>query len=172
MSNTIEPHAVSAVEELLLRILDDGREVPREDEIYAVLRLLGFRTPETVFFSSPGEIEEDTLAALPGGEVVCKLISPAVAHRTEIGGIRFAPKDPAVLRRIFSDFSATASRHGVELSGMMAARRLEIEDCVPRQLLLSLSQDDAFGPVVAAGIGGTGTEVWNCLLYTSPSPRD
>jgi acyl-CoA synthetase (NDP forming) len=164
MDNTIGPRTLTVVEELLLGILEEGREVPREDEIYAVLRLLGFETPETVFFSSIDEIGDQALTPLPGGEVVCKLISPAVAHRTEIGGIRFARKDPATLRRIFSEFSETASKQGVELSGMMAARRLDIDDCVPRQLLLSMSQDDAFGPVVAVGIGGTGTEVWNAGL--------
>ncbi len=161
MDNTIEPQVLASIEEILLGILDEGREIPREDEIYAVLDLLGFETPEAVFMTSANEIDEETLASLPGDEVVCKFISPQVAHRTEHGGIRFTEKRPGTLRGVFSDFEAAASRLGVEFSGMLVARRLNVDESVPRQLLLSLKQDRAFGPVVVAGLGGTGTEVYN-----------
>ena len=161
MDNTIEPRALSAIEEILLGILDEGREIPREDEVYNVLNLLGFETPETIFVTSAEEIDDEALASLPGDRVVCKFISPQVAHRTEHGGIVFTDKDPLKLHEVFAEFGSIASRLGVELSGMLVARMLDINDSVPRQLILSLRQDRAFGPIVAAGLGGTGTEVWN-----------
>jgi acyl-CoA synthetase (NDP forming) len=161
MDSTIEPRVLAAIEEILLGILDEGREIPREDEVYAVLNLLGFETPEAVFVTSADEIGEEALASLPGDEVVCKFVSPQVTHRTEHGGIRFTEKRPGTLRGVFSDFETTASRLGVEFSGMLVARHLDVDESVPRQLLLSLKQDRAFGPVVAAGLGGTGTEVYN-----------
>ena len=161
MDSSIWQLVLSAIEEILLGILEEGREIPREDEVYAVLNLLGFETPETVFLTSLDQIDEQVLSSLPGEKVVCKFISPQVVHRTELGGIRFTEKSPATLRTVFTEFEATAAKLGVELSGMLVARCLDIDDSVPRQLLLSLRQDRAFGPVVAAGLGGTGTEVWN-----------
>ena len=161
MDNSIEPRVLAAVEEILLAILGEGREIPREDEVYSVLNMLGFETPETVFYTGTDEIDSRSLASLPGKNVVCKFVSPQIVHRTEHGGIRFTEKSPEILQEVFSDFSATASRLGVEFTGMLVARHLDIDDSVPNQLLLSLRQDKAFGPVVAAGLGGTGTEVWN-----------
>ncbi|MCK4549654.1 MAG: acetate--CoA ligase family protein [Candidatus Krumholzibacteria bacterium] len=161
MDNMIEPRVLSAVEKILLGILDEGREIPREDEVYSVLNLLGFETPETIFVTSAEEIDDEALASLPGDRVVCKFVSPQVVHRTEHGGIVFTDKDAVKLREVFAGFKSIASRLGVELSGMLVARMLDIDDSVPRQLILSLRQDRAFGPVVAAGLGGTGTEVWN-----------
>ena len=58
MDNTIWQLVLSAIEEILLGILEEGREIPREDEVYAVLNLLGFETPETVFFTSQVPIDE------------------------------------------------------------------------------------------------------------------
>jgi acyl-CoA synthetase (NDP forming) len=161
MNNAIKQDVLTAIGNLLLGILEDGREVPREDEVYSLLGLLGFETPEILFVRTADEINDEALASLPADEVVCKFISPQVVHRTEHGGIVFTGKSTEKLRPVFSDFKGIASKLGVEFSGMLIARRLDIDASVPRQLILSLRQDRAFGPVVAAGLGGTGTEVWN-----------
>jgi acyl-CoA synthetase (NDP forming) len=164
MNEWIEGRILGAIEEHLLGILEAGRDMVREDEVYTVLGMLGFETPETVFVESTDEICDELLSRLPGGEVVCKFISPQIVHRTEHGGIRVCGRETEKLREVFCEFEGIADRLGVVFSGMLMARRLDVDESIPRQLLLSLKQDMAFGPVVAAGLGGVGTEIYNEAL--------
>jgi acyl-CoA synthetase (NDP forming) len=144
----------------LLKALEEKRSSLHEHEIYELLGLAGFCVPRTRFVAAEKEIDALDLTHMPPGEVVCKLISPGMPHRTEHGGIRFVPGDPAELRGTFREFSRIAATAGVPFSGMMIAEKIPGKDSIPYQLLLSLRQDPSFGPVVFCGLGGVGTEVY------------
>ena len=148
------------IEDMLTAALEAGRDRLHEHEVYALLRLLGFRTPEAIFVEKARELEKADLAAFAGGRVVCKLISEEMPHRFEHGGIRFSEPDRETLLRIYGDFEGIAAAHGIPFRGMLIAEMIEGSDCVPRQLLLSLRQDPSFGPVVFMGLGGVGTEIY------------
>jgi acyl-CoA synthetase (NDP forming) len=152
--------ALSKIETMLEGMLADGRTNPLEHEVYEILRLAGVRVPATLFAKSEREIASLDLSALPGREVVCKLISPAMPHRSEHGGIRFVKRTKTSLAAAYRDFAAIAGRAGAELTGMMIAEAIEGRDSVPYQLLISLRQDPSFGPIVFLGLGGVGTEVY------------
>lgn len=152
--------AFAKIKTMLEGMLGEGRTNPLEHEIYEVLRLAGFRVPATLFARSERELASLDLSALPGREVVCKLISPAMPHRSEHGGVRFVKRTKASLAATYRDFSSIAERAGVELAGMMIAEAIEGRDSVPYQLLISLRQDPSFGPIVFLGLGGVGTEVY------------
>lgn len=157
-----EAAALREIDLILTRILDEGREIPGEHEVYRILELLGFSPPPNLFVpvgAGPGDLD---LSEVPGDRVVCKLISPQLPHRTEHGGIRFVDRREAAA--VYADFAATAARLGIEFSGMLVVSMIEADEAPPRQLLISLRQDRAFGPVVAMGLGGTGTEVWQASL--------
>lgn len=149
-----------AIEEPLARAFDEGRRQLFEHEIYGILAAAGFRTPRAFFVRGRGEIAGLPLNELPGDRVVCKLISPGMPHRTEHGGVRFVPANAVALAAAFDDFARIAARVGVELAGMLVAELVPGKDCVPHQLIVSLRQDPAFGPVVFCGLGGVGTELY------------
>ncbi len=153
-----------AMDDLLARFADRGRRDLGEHEAYAFLEAAGFRVPRALFVSHAGEIDALPLDRLPGDTVVCKLASPGMPHRTEHGGIRFAPRSHEALEKVFDDFARIAATAGVVLAGMLVVERVEGRDCIPHQLLLSLRQDPAFGPVVFCGLGGVGTELYQRSL--------
>jgi acyl-CoA synthetase (NDP forming) len=156
-----ETSVLKEIERLIGAALDEGREILGEHEVYRILDLLGFTPPPHLFIAAgdPGSLD---LSAVTGDRVVCKLISPQLPHRTEYGGIRFVDRREAAA--VFADFAAIAARMGIEFSGMLVVSMIEAETAPPRQLLLSLRQDRSFGPVVAMGLGGTGTELWQKAL--------
>lgn len=125
-----------------------------------MLSKAGFRVPAALFAASREELGALDLSGIPGDDVVLKLISEDMPHRTEHGGVRFVRKDPSILAETFDSFSSICGRLGAGFSGMMIAERLDIDDSLPHQLLLSLRQDPSFGPVVVLGLGGLGTEVY------------
>jgi len=147
--------AVKKIEKLLGDALREGRSSLLEHEAYDVLELAGIETPSHFFISNP----EEAKAEIPG-KVVCKLISPEMIHRTEFGGIKFIEATDENIKSAFNDFSRIADEAGVIFSGMLVTESLEIDESLPRQLILSLRQDRSFGPLIVIGPGGTGTEIY------------
>lgn len=153
-----------AMDAVLARTAGEGlRNVPEHDA-YAFLDAAGFRVPRAILVSRRDEIGAIPLDEFPGDTVVCKLASPGMPHRTEHGGIRFAPRTRRALEEVFDDFVRVAKSAAVDLEGMLVVERIEGADCIPRELLLSLRQDPAFGPVVFCGLGGVGTELYQRSL--------
>ncbi|MFO7914512.1 MAG: acetate--CoA ligase family protein [Candidatus Krumholzibacteriales bacterium] len=167
--------AVRKIEQMLRKALREGRSSLFEHEVYDILDLAGMETPAHFFISGPEEAKAEIT-----GKAVCKLISPGMVHRTEFGGIKFIEATDENIKSAFSEFSGIAGEAGVEFSGMLVAEYLEIEESIPRQLILSLRQDRSFGPVVVMGPGGTGTEIYRenfredrgLLLTTPETVRD
>ena len=154
------PADMDRIEELLKKALDQGRHGLLEHEIYEILSLMGFRVPRASFISREEEIGALDLDAVPGENIVCKLISPAMPHRSEFGGIKFVERTREGLTAAFREFARIARKAKVPLAGMMIAEKIAGEDSVPHQLLVSVRQDPSFGPVVFCGLGGVGTEVY------------
>jgi acyl-CoA synthetase (NDP forming) len=148
----------------LSKVLEENRTRLREDEIYELLRILGFRTPAAASIKRPEDIASLDLSIFPGERVVCKMISAELTHRFEHGGIRFTEKKTASLKKVFADFKKISAGLNISLEGMMIAEVIEGKDSIPHQLLLSLRQDKAFGPVVFMGFGGVGTEIYKNAL--------
>ncbi len=152
------------VEHRLLEALDEGRDRLYEHEIYEILGMLGLRTPRTLFAGTEKELAQLDIAHIPGERLVCKLISPEMAHRFEYGGVRFVEHSAEAVRESFIEFSRIAAGRSIEFSGMMIAEEIAGMNWMPYQLLVSFRQDPSFGPVVFLGLGGVGTEVFKAGL--------
>ncbi|HMA77250.1 MAG TPA: acetate--CoA ligase family protein, partial [Candidatus Krumholzibacteriaceae bacterium] len=164
MKNSIDDKTARKIEEILLTAFKDGRSQLFEHEVYGVLELTGISVPETLFIENPDEIAKADLSGFSDSKVVCKLISPDILHRSDYGGIQFIEPETKALSDTFRKFSDIAREADAEFSGMMIAPRLDINDNIPNQLLLSLRQEKSFGPVVTMGLGGLGTEVYKDSL--------
>ncbi len=152
------------IEKAIERVLAEGRTSLLEPEIYGILELAGFRVPRWRFVASAGDLGTIDAETFPGGQVVCKLISPGMPHRTDHGGIAFLAAGRRPLEETFRSFERIAAGAGVDFFGMLVAERISGSDAIPRQLLLSVRQDPSFGPVVFCGLGGVGTEVYKRSL--------
>ncbi|MBD3178233.1 MAG: hypothetical protein GF417_00790 [Candidatus Latescibacteria bacterium] len=171
----ISSSAIHGIEEIFREALGQGRTRLLEHEAYQVLGLVGIETPSSFFVSTLSEARSGF-----SGRAVCKLISPEMLHRTEFGGIRFVESSDQNIKRTYREFSRIAEDAGVQFSGMLVTQYLDIEESVPRQLILSLRQDRSFGPVVMIGLGGTGTEIYqeslkdekNLMVAIPPTVND
>ncbi|HSH68973.1 MAG TPA: acetate--CoA ligase family protein [Deferrisomatales bacterium] len=85
-----------------------------------------------------------------GYPLVVKVVSPAVVHKSDAGGVVVGIKDPTGLEAAFGRMAALPAFDGVLLDEM--ARGVE--------LIVGAKQDPQFGAVVLVGIGGTGVEIY------------
>ena len=58
-----------------------------EHEVYGVLRLLDLAVPEFILIEHVAELTEEQLKPF-GREVVVKIVSPWIAHKQKVGGVK------------------------------------------------------------------------------------
>ena len=101
-----------------------------------------------------------------GYPVALKLASPDIAHKSEVGGVQLDLQDAEAVRSAFAAIMAgplgTAQIEGVAVSPM---RRQSIE------LIMSVTRDPVWGPMMALGLGGIWVEVLGDSVLL-PLPTD
>jgi len=146
-----DPAAARAV---LARARAEGRTRLDEAESTALIAAYGLPVAAATACADPESAVR--AAAELGGPVAVKVLSAAVSHKSDIGGVRLNLTDPAEIRAAAEELLRLggADRAGgarVLVQRMAGAGRAE--------LILGVKRDPAFGPVVVAGLGGVLVEV-------------
>ena len=152
---------------------EDGEQVRlNEAEVYALCDLIGLKRCAAHFLSAGAPDGEREIWAkrsleLAGdnGHIVLKVVGRKILHKTEVGGVGLMPVSasttPAEVLARGDGLLADLEHNGAGdlCEGLLATRFVPHRSNTPGQeVLLSLRQDPAFGPVVVIGIGGTLTE--------------
>ncbi len=154
---------------LLKNALAAGKTVLAESEAKELLGTYGIatvptilaQTPEEVFWSAAGFIKEY-------GACVVKVSSKDISHKSDVGGVRLGLVRPEEAKQAAEDMLAKiaikmpqARVEGFSVQAMINnARGLE--------LILGMTVDDAFGPLMMFGWGGTAVEVMRDTSYALP----
>lgn len=151
-----------------------GRTSLLEHEVYALLAGAGFAVPRHFFWEGePREISEeieDFLEGLEGGEAECevvlKIASPDLAHKSDVGGLLLSKKSSSSVlpaaRKMWDEVSRRAPE--ASLAGILVVEKLVPAAGTPAvEALLSFKLDLAFGPVLVFGLGGLLTEWYGRL---------
>lgn len=153
------------VRDVLARVRTAGRSALLEHEVYAVLAAAGFDVPRFAYWAGePGtSVPEDVTRLLEEapGEVILKIVSPEILHKSDVGGVAASPGDPAAVtaaaRRVWDDVGRRMP--DAVRSGVLVVEKVKTKGGSPAsETLLSLKQDPAFGPVLVLGLGGVLTE--------------
>jgi acyl-CoA synthetase (NDP forming) len=159
----LSPECARTIDSIFDAALAGGRDVLFEHEVYAILRALGLRAPAHTFVRSPDEVDADRLREIPGERLMLKIVSPAVAHKARVGGIRTSLRDAAELREVaralVRDVTAHPSFETPPLvAGILIVEKVAIAPAPDIELLIGCRHSDAFGPLLALGRGGTAVE--------------
>jgi acetyltransferase len=97
-----------------------------------------------------------------GYPVVMKVVSPDILHKSDVGGVILDIQDDDAAGSAFSELQR-AARGGHAVETAASFRGVVIYPMIrgAKEVLLGLSRDPQFGPVVAFGLGGVYTEVWH-----------
>jgi succinyl-CoA synthetase beta subunit len=115
-----------------------------------------------------GSLDEARAAARATGyPLVLKIVSPDIAHKTEVGGVVIGVKDDAQLAREYDALLSRVAAHApkARIDGVLVAQMAQ----GGTELILGSKNDPVFGPVVMVGLGGIYAEVMNDVaLETAP----
>jgi acetyltransferase len=144
----------TAAQAALDRVLGQGRLSMSEDEGYDVLRAYGVPVPPTKVARSARKAVE--IAGEMGYPVVMKVASPDIAHKSDVGGIAVGIDSDASAEDNFRYIMRTVR------SRMPRARidGVTIQKMVKgREVIVGVTRDTTFGPVVTFGLGGIFVEI-------------
>jgi acetate---CoA ligase (ADP-forming) len=135
-----------------------------EPDAMAWLRENGIPTPPFRFAAAAGEAA--TACAEIGFPAVMKVVSPDILHKSEHGGVIVGIRDGAAARTAFETIRERAA--GVDFRGVVIYPMIRDS----QEVLVGLSRDPQFGPVIAFGLGGIYTEVLrDVVLRVAPIDR-
>jgi acetate---CoA ligase (ADP-forming) len=137
-----------------------AKRVILEGEGMDILETLGIPYPPGQTVTSAAEAA--AVAEELGDGLAFKVQSPDLLHKTDVGGVRLgvAPEDaPRVYEDLVSHIATVAPHatvHGVLVQAMAPPGGQE--------LILGVTQDPAFGPLLTLGFGGAGAEIYRDVL--------
>jgi indolepyruvate ferredoxin oxidoreductase beta subunit len=150
---------VHAVADTLERVREEGRVQLFEHEVYQIIHLIGAITPPYHLFLAPEELlSEGALDRFAGDQVVLKIVSPDVVHKTEAHGIAFVAKNYDTVK---AEIDRLMQRHreSADVRGVLVVEHVErIRPAFGNELFVGVRATRDFGPVIAAGLGGIDTE--------------
>ena len=132
----------------------DRRDTLYETEAMAIAASLGIGIPSHLVVPDPGSVEQFDLEMLLGGRVVVKVLSAAIAHKTEAGGVQVVAKEHTAISAAIAGMAGRIP----DADGFLVAEYIEHDPGPVGEMLLGMRWTDEFGPVVTLGFGGVATE--------------
>ena len=135
-------------------LLESGRQL-NEWQAGSLLRELGI----PVLASEPAASAEELAALSIEFPVVLKTMAEGVAHKTEAGGVCLGLETAQTLQQAYLEMSA---RLGPQV---LVAPMIKQEGV---EMLLGVTRDSQFGPVVVVGFGGVHAEIYRDVITLLP----
>lgn len=149
------------VRALFASVRESGRVELGEIEAREVIAAYGMRLPQSRLASSPDEAAK--IASEIGFPVVMKISSPDILHKSDIGGVKVGVADPSSARDTYEliEYRARKYSPGARIWGVL------IQEMVRkgREILVGVTRDPQFGPLVAVGMGGIYVEVLKDIAF-------
>jgi len=147
-----------AADQVIDEVRRTGRTILDEAESKKILSLYGIPTVQTIVAHT--EAQAVDAAAHLGFPIVLKLYSKTITHKTDVGGVKLNLTDTAAVRKAFRDIQESVLRHGIasDFQGVTVQPMISFKDGY--ELILGMSTDSQFGPVLLFGTGGQLVEVF------------
>lgn len=117
------------------------------------------------------ESREQALAAARGigFPLVLKIVSPDIAHKTEVGGVVIGVRSEGQLVDEYESLLARVAQKAptARIAGVLVAQMVQ----GGTELILGTKKDPVFGPMVMVGLGGIFTEILKDVAL-QPAPVD
>ncbi len=149
-----------AVERLLMDVHESGRRQFYEHEVYQIVQLIGAISPPHHLFLDVDSLPSDeALERFPGEQVVLKIVSPDIVHKSDAHGVVFCPRQPATVTREIDALISLHRGRGARVDGVLVVEYVDRgSQGLGEELFVGIRSTREFGPVIAAGLGGTDTE--------------
>jgi len=145
------------VRKIIARAIAEKREWLTEYEAKRVLAAYNIPVVDTRRAETPEEAAR--CAEAIGGPVALKILSPDISHKSDVGGVALHLTDPGEVRAEAEAMQARVR----ELAPDAAIEGFTVQEMAVRpdayELIVGMTENELFGPVLLFGEGGIGVEV-------------
>lgn len=145
---------------LLTDAVTSGKTMLTSIEAKAVLQAAGIPVAESFVATNPQEVRVRAQKVLSESTAcVVKILSPDISHKSDVGGVRLGIESAEAAEMAAQEmlYRISAIRPGAQIDGFM------VEPMIRRpgahELIIGMSVDPTFGPILLFGAGGTAVEV-------------
>ena len=134
-----------------------------------LLDAYGIPTPAGDVVDSPGDAE--AVARRLGGDVVMKIASPDIGHKSDIGGVEVGVS-PEEVRDTYEDIVVRARNYqpDANIHGVQVQELVDLDEST--ETIVGVNRDPQFGPLVMFGLGGIFVEVMEDTAFrVAPVPE-
>jgi acetate---CoA ligase (ADP-forming) len=136
--------------------LAGGHRALGEEESRGILEAYGFMFPRHAF-----AVTSDAAVAayreMGCASAAMKIVSPQVLHKTDVGGVRLGLRGEEAVARAFMEITSSVRR--LAPSAWIAGVSIQEMVTGGRELIVGMSRDPQFGPLLMFGLGGIYVEV-------------
>ncbi|MFT4922347.1 MAG: acyl-CoA synthetase (NDP forming), partial [Haloarculaceae archaeon] len=143
-------------------------------EAMDLLDAYGIPTPDGAVVDDPTDASE--IAERIGDDVVMKIVSPDILHKSDIGGVEVGVS-PDEVWDTFEDLIARARQYQPDATilGVQVQEMIDLD--AGTETIVGVSRDPQFGPLVMFGLGGIFVEVLEDTTFrvapvTEPEARE
>ncbi len=139
----------------------EGRAMLTEPEAKAVIAAYGIPVPELRIAATPAEVGPIAaeLLGINGGEVVVKILSRQISHKSDVGGVALGLDSAERAEAAARGMARRLARVRPEATPEGFAVQPMVRRPGAQELILGLARDPVFGPVILFGAGGIAVEV-------------
>ncbi|MFJ4841100.1 acetate--CoA ligase family protein [Streptomyces sp. NPDC088746] len=161
MAGTVENQEHERVRALLDRVRGEGRSALTAPEGKVVADAYGITVPGEGLARDVDEAV--ALADRLGGQVVLKIVSPDILHKTDAGGVVVGVSGAKEVRAAFCAIVKNARAYAADAR----IEGVQVQQLVPpgQEVIVGAVTDPTFGKVVAFGLGGVLVEVLKDITF-------
>jgi len=142
-------------ETVLAQARAEGRTLLNEVEAKELLREAG--VPATAATLAKTRSEAQSQATTMGYPVVLKVVSPDIAHKSDVGGVKLNLADSDAVGTAFDEIMASSK--AAEPNARIAGVSVQEMAKQGTEVIVGMTTDPQFGPVMMFGLGGIMVEV-------------
>ena len=159
-----------SIVDVIDRAKSEGRTVLTEIESKQILEEAGIPTA----IARLAKTADDAVKAAEelGFPVVLKIVSPDVTHKSDVGGVRLGLDSPETVAAAFAEITESVKRQqpDARVEGVAVQKMAR----PGTEVIVGMSKDPQFGPVLMFGLGGILVEVLKDVAFriVPLEPRD
>jgi acetyltransferase len=140
---------------IIKNALKSNRTTLFENEAKKLLSL--HNAPVTVDYMAKNPSEAVAHADNIEGDVVLKIVSPDILHKSDAGGVRLNLRSSEDVRKAYIDIIASAKEYkaDADITGCLVSKMIS----KGVEIIIGTKVDEQFGPIIMFGLGGIMVEV-------------
>ncbi len=148
-------------EAVLAQARSEGRTLLNEVEAKQVLIDAGVSATATSLATSPAEAKQQAEAM--GFPVVLKIVSPDIAHKSDVGGVKLNLTDGDAVATAYDEIIANSKK--AEPNANILGVSVQQMAKQGTEVIVGMTTDPQFGPVMMFGLGGVMVEVLKDVAF-------